>query len=92
MFNSVFIGQVFNKCKSITIFVIGHLYKIVFFLNKSLKCNKKQSRTLKSETSFFFFVSQPLEENIIDLQRLIEKYFVGFLTFFFFNFRDLSFH
>lgn len=83
-FNSIKLGQVFNKCKSIKIFVIGQLYKVVFFLSKSLKCNKKQSRTLNSETSFFFFVSQPLEENTIDLQKPIEKYFVRFLPFFFF--------
>lgn len=63
---------------------MSHLYKVVFFL--SLKCDKEQSRTLNSETFLFSFVSQPLEENKIDLHRLIEKYFVSFLPFSFLKF------
>lgn len=57
MFNKIFIGQVFNKCKSTTIFVMGCIYTVVFFLNKSFKWNKEQNRTRNSETYFFLCFS-----------------------------------
>lgn len=57
MFNKIFIGKVFNKCKSITIFVMGCLYTVVIFLSKYFKCSKEQNRTLNSESYFFLCLS-----------------------------------
>lgn len=70
MFNQVFVGQLFNKCKNYIMFVMGLLCKVVFFLSRSLKCNKGQSRTLDCET--FIFPSYVIfGKKTIALQRLI---------------------